>query len=173
MGLFMSVGRNFGDKAWFGSIDGGDTGRTSSRASSGLFVVRVSSSRDLRRASSRNFMQFGEREGCGEFGRRESRPLRHDGDSNSDLPRSLQPNGFHLLTPRSCPTAANGEDNKDLPSLNNMSLFTAKSLLRCSRFDLWTRFDEQKCLSVARQASYCVQVGEYWYLSQINTALIR
>jgi len=68
MGLFMSVGRNF---SWFGSIDGGDTGRTSS----GLFVVRVSSSRDLRRAPCRNFMQFGEREGCGQFGRWESRPL--------------------------------------------------------------------------------------------------
>ena len=39
----MSVGRNFGDKARFGSIDGviggGDAGRTSSRTSSGLVVV--------------------------------------------------------------------------------------------------------------------------------------
>jgi len=39
MGLFMSVGRDFGDKARFGSVDGGDTGRTSSRTGSGLVVV--------------------------------------------------------------------------------------------------------------------------------------
>jgi len=35
----------------------------------------------------------------------------------------------------------------------------------------WTRFDDQKCLPVACQASYCIQVGEYWYVSQRDMAL--